>query len=283
MSIRATPFQSRRRSAKLAPHVIGGSMATVAAAPTPPRKREPFPARHAADGNFFLLYVALIWLAVVAGFGPEMIRRLNSNAAPFPIAVHVHAMITVAWLGLLTSQTLLIRKRELRLHRKWGTAGGILAVAVVLVGLWAALAFEKLAMNTPERRPHFLAIEWSNIIEFGGLAAAAIIARNRPSAHKRLILLATLSLTPAAFNRAVGKPFLHPLLGSGVWQTWIQIFSLTDLMVLGIGLYDWRTRGRVHPAWALGALSILAGQLTASWLFYDPAWKALAASILTWW
>lgn len=258
-------------------------MATVAAAPTPPRKREPFPARRPGDGNFFLLYVALIWLAVLAGFGPEMVRRLNSNVAPFPIAVHVHALITVAWLGLLTSQTLLIRKRELRLHRKWGSAGAILAVAVVLVGLWAAVAFEKLAMSSPERRPHFLAIEWSNIIEFGGLAAAAIIARKRPSAHKRLILLATLSLTPAAFNRAIGKPFLHPLLGIGVWQTWIQIFSLTDLMILGIGLYDWKTRRRVHPAWALGALWIIGGQLTASWLFYDPAWKTLAASILTWW
>ena len=258
-------------------------MATVAASPTQPRKRDPFLVRRAADNNFFLLYVALIWFAVLAGFAPEMFRRLNSSAAPFPIAVHVHAVITVAWLGLLTSQTLLIRKRELQLHRKWGTAGGILAVAVFLVGLWAALAFEKLTMSTPERRPHFLAIEWSNIIEFGGLATAAIIARRRPSAHKRLILLATLSLTPAAFNRAIGKPFLHPLLGSGVWQTWIQIFALTNVMVLGIGLYDWRTRGRVHPAWALGALWIVAGQLIASWLFYDPAWKALAASILTWW
>lgn len=256
-------------------------MATVAAAPTPPRKRQPFPARRAADSNFFLLYVVLIWVAVLGGFGPEMIRRLNSNAAPFPIAVHVHAVITVAWLGLLTSQTLLIRKRKLRLHRKWGAAGAALATAVVLVGLWAALAFEKLAMSTPERRPHFLAIEWSNIIEFAGLAAAAIIVRKRASAHKRLILLATLSLTPAAFNRAIGKPFLHPLLGSGVWQTWIQIFSLTDVMVLGIGLYDWRKRERVQPAWALGAFWILTGQLTASWLFYNPAWKAFAAWILT--
>lgn len=258
-------------------------MATVATAPTPPRKRELFVVHRPADGNFFLIYVALIWLAVLAGFGPEMIRRLNSHAAPFPIAVHVHAVVTLCWLGLLTSQTLLIRKRELRLHRKWGTAGAVFAIVVTLAGLWAALAFEKLMMSTPERRPHFLAIEWSNIVEFGTLAAAAIVARKRPSAHKRLILLATLSLTPAAFNRAVGKPFLHPLLGSGVGQTWAQIFSPTDLMVLGIGLYDWRTRGRVHPAWIMGALWILAGQLTASWLFYNPGWKALAASILNRW
>ena len=256
---------------------------TMAGRPTPPPRREPFPARRPTDYNFFLTYVVLIWLAVLAGFVPEILRHLRTQAAPYPIAVHAHAVITVAWLALLTSQTLLIRKRQLLLHRKWGTAGGFLAVAVILAGFWAALAFEKLGLSTPERRPHFLAIEWSNIVEFGGLVTAAIIARKIPSAHKRLILLATLSLTPAAFNRAIGRPYLHPMLGSGAWQTWVQIFSPTDLLVLGIGLYDWRTRGRVHPAWALGVLWIVTGQLTASWLFYNPAWKAIATSILQSW
>lgn len=255
-------------------------MATVAVAPGQPRKPDPFPAHRVTDGNFFLVYIGLIWLAVLAGFGPEMIRRVESNDAPFPIAVHVHALITVAWLGLLTSQTLLVRKRHLRLHRRWGAVGMFLAVAVIAAGFWAAFAFERLAIGTANFRPHFLAIEWSNIIEFAGLATAAIIARNVPAAHKRLILLATLSLTPAAFNRAVGKPLLHPLLGGGIWQTWIQIFALTNLMVIGIAVYDWRTRRRIHPAWALGALWIVAGQLIASWLFYNPAWKAFAGSIL---
>lgn len=258
-------------------------MATAVPVEANPRRREPFPARRPSDSNFFLAYVLLIWLAVFAGFGPDIIRHLRSNAAPYPIAVHVHAVVTLAWLTLLTSQALLIRKGEVRLHRKRGTVGALLAIAVIFVGFWAALAFEGAAMATPERRPHFLAIEWSNIIEFAGLAAAAVIARKRPSAHKRLILLATLSLTPAAFNRAVGKPFLHPLLGSGVWQTLVQIFPMTDLLVLGIGLYDWSTRRRLHPAWVLGAMWMMAGQLTASWLFYNPTWKAIATSILEAW
>jgi hypothetical protein len=192
-------------------------------------------------------------------------------------------VVTLTWLALLTSQVLLIRHQKVLMHRKRGIAGAFLAIAVVLVGIWAALAFEGALMATAERRPHFLAIEWSNIIEFASLTTAAVILRHQPSAHKRLILLATLSLTPAAFNRAVGKPFLHPLLGSGVWQTWVQIFVLTDLMVLGIGVYDWRSRGRLHPAWVLGALWMLAGQLTASWLFYNPTWKAIATSILRAW
>ena len=150
----------------------------------------------------------------------------------------MHAAVSVARLALLTGQVLLIRNGNVPLHRKLGIGGAALAVAVVLAGLWAALTFESLALGTPKSRPPFLAIEWSNIIEFGGLAIAAVSARRWSSAHKRLILLATLSLTPAAFNRAIGRPLLHPLLGSGGWETYVQIFAATDFLILGIGIYD---------------------------------------------
>lgn len=248
-----------------------------------PRPRAPFPARHPSDHDFLSVYVALIWLAVLAGFVPEIIQHLRTHAAPYPIAVHVHAAASVSWLAPLTIQALLIRNGNVSLHRKIGTGGAVLAVAVVLAGLWAALAFESLALGTPKSRPPFLAIEWSNIIEFGGLVIAAVGARKWPSAHKRLILLATLSLTPAAFARAIGRPLLHPLLGSGVWETYVQIFAATDFLVLGIGIYDLWTRRRVHPAWIIGALWVISGQWAASWLYYYPAWKAIATSILRTW
>lgn len=258
-------------------------MTSIATAASSPRAREPFPARRPSDYDFFLVYVVLIWLAVLAGFGPEIIQHLRTNTAPYPISVHVHAVVSVGWLALLTSQTLLIRNGQVRLHRKFGIVGAVLAVAVVLVGFWAALSVESIAFGTPRSRPPFLSIELSNMIEFGGLAAAAVSARNQPSAHKRLILLATLSLTPAAFNRAIGRPLLHSLLGDGIWQTYIQIFAATDLMVLGIGVYDLCTRRRLHPAWIIGASWILVGQLTASWLYYNPTWKVMATSIVRMW
>lgn len=244
------------------------------------RDREPFAPRHQSDRDFFLVYVILIWFAVLAGFVPDIIQHLRTGAEPYPISVHVHAVISLGWLTLLTSQTLLVRQRRLRLHRKLGITGAVLAPLVVIVGFWAALSFESAALGTSRSRPQFIAIELSNIIEFAGLAAAALVGRTRPSFHKRLMLLATLSLTPAAFNRAIGRSLLHPLLGNGVWQTYVQIFAATDLMVLGIGAYDLWTRGRLHPAWVFGAVWIVLGQLTASWLYYDPAWKVIATSIL---
>ena len=256
-------------------------MATSISLPAiPPRPRRPFAASHRADRNLFLTYVMLIWLAVLAGFIPDMVRHIRTATVAYPIAVHVHAAASVAWLSLLTSQTLLVRNHRLVTHRKMGIIGVILAIVVLVVSFWAALAVEAQAWGTPKSRPPFLAIELSNMIEFGGLAAAAFIARRQPSAHKRLILLATLSLTPAAFNRLIGRSVLHPLIGNGVWQTYVQIFAATDLLVLGIGLYDWVTRRRLHPAWIFGALLILAGQISASWLYYDARWKAFATAIV---
>lgn len=255
-------------------------MATsITVAATPPRPRKPFAGDHPADRNFFLTYVLLIWLAVLAGFVPDVIRHLRTHAAPYPIIVHVHAVVSVGWLALLTGQTLLIRDRNIRLHRKIGAAGAVLAVFVLFVGCWAAIEVASLALGTTKSRPQFLAIEFCNMIGFAALAAAAISARRQASAHKRLILLATLSLTPAAFNRSIG-PVLHSFLGNGMWQVFIGVFGATDLMILGIGAYDLSTRRRVHPAWVFGALWIVIAQLTASWLDYNPAWKMIATSIV---
>jgi hypothetical protein len=247
-----------------------------------PRDRKPFPVRHPSDRNFFLTYVVLIWLAVIAGFVPDTIRHIRHDTIPYPIAVHVHAAISVGWLALLTGQTLLIRNSEMRLHRKVGVAGAVLAALVVIVGFWAALSVASLTFGTPKSRPPFLSIELSNLIEFAALASAAVSARKQPSAHKRLMLLATLSLTPAAFNRLIGRS-LHQVLGSGLWETYVQIFAATDVMVLGIGAYDLWTRRRVHPAWVFGSLLILICQLTACWLYYDPGWKVIATSIVRAW
>src|SRR6185312_11333262 len=83
--------------------------ATSTTAEILPRARAPFPASRPSDHGFFFAYVVLIWLAVLAGFVPDVIRHFQTHAAPYPIAVHVHAVISVAWLALLTAQVLLIR------------------------------------------------------------------------------------------------------------------------------------------------------------------------------
>ena len=242
----------------------------------------PFPLRHPWDRNFFLCFVLLIWAAILIGFVPEIVAHVRSGAPPFPPILHVHGAAFVGWLVLLTVQTLLIRNRRIILHRKLGIAGAALAVVMVPLGIATALTMQKMRLGQPGPGAPFFSVQLIDMIEFGGLAAAAISARKLPSAHKRLILLATLSIADAGFARWLGI-WLYGYLGEGVWRFFIELFGGSDLLVLGLGAYDWVTRKRLHPAYLFGAAWLLTCQLTASWLYYSPAWKTLATGMIQLW
>lgn len=256
-------------------------MATTAM-PAPRLPKRPFAIRHQWDRNFFVLYVVLIWAAILAGFVPEIVRHYLKGAPPQPMIVRLHGTAFVGWLVLLTTQVLLIRNRRVRLHRRIGMAGAGLAVLMVLLGLAAALTAQSRDLGTPKADPGFFSVQLIDMIEFGGLVAAAISARNQPAAHKRLILLATPSLVDAGFARFLGDP-LFALLGNGPWQFWVALFSGNALLIVGIGVYDCITRRRLHPAYVLGALWIFTGQIAASWLYYNAAWKSIAATTIRMW
>lgn len=256
-------------------------MATVIAGPGPsPQKRHPFAPRHAWDRHFFIAYIGIIWVGILSGFVPEIIAHVASGAPAFPIVIHVHGVVFVGWLVLLTIQALLIRNRQVKLHRRLGLAGAVLAGAVVIVGLVTALTMDKLQLPTPKGDAAFLSVQLLDIFEFGALAFAAIAARKLPAAHKRLILLATLSIADAGFARWLGSS-LH--FGEGVLFSFIELFLPTALLVLGIGAYDLATRRRLHPAYVAGAALVLSGQLASSWLYHDAAWAAAATRIIRSW
>jgi hypothetical protein len=263
---------------------VEGPLATVITSPQPrPRNPAPFPLRHPWDHNFFLVVVILIWAGVLGGFVPEIVHHLTSGAPPFPHILHVHGAAFVGWLVLLTVQLFLIRNRQVQLHRKVGLFGAALAVVMVPLGIVTSLTMDRLHMQHGEGDPSFFSVQLLDMVEFGLLAAAAISARKSASAHKRLILLATLSITDAGFARWLGV-WLHGYLGEGVWQFFLELFGAgSGILILALGAYDWITRRRLHPAYVYGALFVFAGQITASWLYYDPSWKALSTSIVRAW
>ncbi len=106
---------------------------------------------------------------------------------------------------------------------------------------------------------------------FGVLVFAAIANVRRPEVHKRLMLLATVCVIPPAIARlffavSVGiGPGLRP--GLGPPRTIASVLApslVADLFVLVGIIYDWRTRGRPHPAYLVGGTAIVAVQLLRS-------------------
>jgi hypothetical protein len=99
-----------------------------------------------------------------------------------------------AWIALLVAQTALVAGRRTDSHRTVGVAGAVLAAVVFIVGV--TVSVETLRRNSPPGidARFFFAIPLGDIIVFGALVTAAIVQRRWAETHKRLMLLATISL-----------------------------------------------------------------------------------------
>jgi uncharacterized membrane protein YozB (DUF420 family) len=150
--------------------------------------------RHPWDRYAFPGFVALIWFVILMGFVPDVIHKFRKQGFDYPLAVHVHAAVYVSWLVFLTVQTVLIGRGRAALHRRLGIIGAALAVLVVLMGLVATYVVENRMLGTPRADPAFISTLIVDVLNFATLAAAALILRSNAAAHKRLMLLATMSL-----------------------------------------------------------------------------------------
>jgi hypothetical protein len=239
-----------------------------------------FPQQHPWDRNFFLALVTLIWIGILMGFVPQMIRHVATHQQPYPWIVHVHAAAFVGWLTLLTAQVLMVRARRVALHRRLGYAMVGLGGLMLVLGPAAAWVVQRRDFGGPHSNPGFLSVQLIAMITFAVVGGAGVLLRNSASAHKRLMIVATLVLADAGFSRWLGGPIVAAL-GKGHWQRYLALSGATALIIVGIGVYDLITRRRLQPAYAAGAVWALAGQGLAAYLLFVPAWKAFATQLLS--
>lgn len=238
------------------------------------RPARPFAERHPADAVFFPAMVAAIWLLMLAGFVPEMIQRAFGVMRPYPWIIHVHAVVYFGWLVFLAGQVVLIRTGKLAVHRRMGLIGVGLATAVVIVGPAAALAMHM--THEARQPPAFLAIQLLNVFAFGMGVAAALLFRHQGAAHKRLMLIATLSLTGAGFGRVVRMVTGAP----PPWTLIPSVYIATNVLIAAIAIYDYRTRGRLHPVFLPAVGALLATELAAGLLLRSPAWSHFTRALV---
>jgi len=252
------------------------SDAMAGVAPNRPTQFAPY---HRWDRNFFLAYVVLIWFGVLNGFVPEIVQHIAKNKPPYPVIVHIHAVVFVGWLVVLTIQTFLIRRNRRDLHRRLGFAAMGLAAIMVVVGPATAFYMQRYHWGTPESDPAFIAVQFTDILAFAGLAGAAFVLRDDASAHKRLIVLATLYISDAGFARFLGDG-VHAIAGDGFFPFMAEAYLANDLLVLGMGAYDLVTRGRLQRAYVGGVAWSAAMQLTATFLYRAPFFLPVAKHLI---
>jgi hypothetical protein len=238
-----------------------------------------FLVRHPWDRYAFAAFVALIWVVILMGFVPQVVRKFQEHTFLYPVAVHIHAAVYLSWLILLTVQTTLIGRGNVAAHRRLGTFGAGLVVLVVLTGLAATYVVENMMLGTPRSDPAFISTLLVDVLNFASLATAGLLWRRDAAAHKRLMLLATMSLLQAGFIRWWGAALLAAY-GHGFLGGWMADFLGVSLLVLALGFYDLVTRRRLHPAYVLGAAWLLSWQIIAKWLYVSRWWKDASLHLL---
>ena len=151
---------------------------------------------------FYVGMAAAMAVTVLVGFGPTYFARPLFQLTPLSLLAHVHGVLFVAWIVLLLAQTSLVAGRRTDLHRRLGIAGVALALAMIPAGTLLAVDSAKRGLSPGALNPlTFLAVPLGALVMFTGFFAAAFWTRRSPETHKRLMLLATISIITPAIAR----------------------------------------------------------------------------------
>lgn len=231
------------------------------------------------DRKAFMVWLALLWAGILSGFGVDMSRFLHESP-PEPRVVDVHAFVFTIWMLILTTQILLVVGDRVALHRKLGWFAAGWACLMLLLGPWAAFASQTLAFHTPGSDPAFLSIQLGGITEFFILLAWGISLRKNPAAHKRIMILSTVALADAGFNRFSGWIWPAMPASLAVWYIWTYYGNV--LIIAAMAAWDW-SRGHLMKQFAVGAVFLLAAEGIEDLLYHWAPWKVFATSLIAAW
>jgi len=223
---------------------------------------------------FFTGISVALLITVFVGFAPTYYLRQSFASAELTPSLYVHGFAFTTWMILLVVQTSLIAANKVAVHRRVGVAGAVLGVLMMFLGGYVAITRARAGlMLSPPGIPLsvFITIPLGTLVVFPVLFGAALWFRRRTDIHKRLVLIATLELVTAAVAR---WPGMAPL---GL----IGFFGVTDLFLVALAVYDWRTRGRLHPATIWGGLFLIAWQPLRLAIGFTPAWQSFVGWLVS--
>jgi hypothetical protein len=235
--------------------------------------------------SFYVLIAATCLAVAVIGFAPTYWLQLTPRTFVGTPLLHLHGLLFSAWPLYLVVQTMLAARGRVGGHRAWGLLGISLATAMVFVGFAVAndVLATRLAAGYGDAARAFHIASISMITLFGGFVCAAVVCVSKPEVHKRLMLLATVSMLAPAFARVLFAltvgigPGLRPGLGPPRTVASVLMPALiADALIVAGVIYDMRTRGRPHPAYLIGGAILLGVQVLRIPLSVTPWWLAIA-------
>jgi hypothetical protein len=132
---------------------------------------------------------------------------------------------------------------------------------------------EKAAVGRTEAGIHIAATALTNVGLFAVLVSSALINIRRPEWHKRLMLMAAISILGAPIARWF-IVYLHMMPPTPI-ADWIVVLLATVPL-----LHDWQTRGRPHTGYSVAFGAMVAVRLVREPMANTHLWHAFTAWLL---
>jgi hypothetical protein len=217
---------------------------------------------------FYTVMAALAGATVFVGFAQTFYLRWMFDLPMLSPLFFAHGIAFTSWFLLFGVQTSLVAAQRTDIHRKLGIAGALLAFVMVVLGSWVGIYAARTGFS-PEPKTvsplAFLIKPLGDMAVFAALVGAAVCFRKQPAIHKRLMLLATISILTPAVSR-------WPIVGAS-----FAMQSLFDFAFFAACIgYDFTQMRRVHPVFLWGSLLIIIS-LPLRFLFSETdTWLAFA-------
>ena len=251
------------------------------------------PRAHALDRWIFVFMAAWFIVIVLTGFIPDSIMKVGlvqtGARPPFPIVMHMHAVLMGSFLLLLLIQTWLMATGRREYHMQLGILSFVLAPALVIVGFILAPTmyhqlWETLQAAPPEAREKArAAVSHSENVKliqiragllFSLFLTIGLAARKRDAGlHKRMMILATAIPLSAGIDRIHWLPSTMP--GSALSVDLGIVAAVSPMFV-----WDVVRNAGVHRAYWIWIGVFLPFSVMVNGLWDTPWWHATARTMM---
>ena len=217
---------------------------------------------------FYFFMSQLIAVVVAYGFSFTVGPNLIHPALPRPFLLYIHATVFTGWLAFFILQTALIRTRNVLVHRRLGWFGAAMGSAMVVLGVFTAIIMGRFNVSTLHHPSEsFLLVPLFDMACFGTTLGLAILWRKKTEYHRRLMLVATCSLTAASFGRLLPTEYFYA--------------GVDLLIVLGV-MRDLLVTRRVHQVYLYALPLFIAGQIVVTYTVVHQLsyWQKIAHAIV---
>lgn len=218
--------------------------------------------------NSFPFFV-LIPLFAVWGFWPTYFAQ---SIRPISGIDHAHGLAMFGWCAMLIVQSFLIRRANRKLHRAFGKISYALVPIIVVSTLM--LANQQInARGLTGEGLYVLMLQITILPQFVIFYSLAIWNRKRSDVHARYMICTALPLLDPIFARVL---IFNVLSGDYAGMAQYFTFALTDLILIALIVWDWRSSQRKDVFLPM-LFVLVALQLPVFFAVDSTAWHAFSA------